>query len=63
MRLELAASDIIALSGVWMQVLHCRRLAAEISDPEISRRLQALADEIERGAREVDMGQELENEE
>jgi hypothetical protein len=36
------------------QVIQCRKLAAEIADPEISGLLRALADETERRAREVD---------
>ncbi len=63
MRLGLAPDDITALSGVWSQVLQCRRLAGQITDPDISRRLRALADEIEHGAREIELGEEPENEE
>jgi hypothetical protein len=36
------------------QVIKCRCLAIEIDDPETSRRLYELADQIERQAREVD---------
>jgi hypothetical protein len=46
------AEEIEALTGVRAEVLKIRRLAEEISDFEISRRLNALADEIEPGARE-----------
>jgi hypothetical protein len=34
--------------------MQCRKLADEISDPEISQMLRALADEIERRARKID---------
>jgi hypothetical protein len=42
---------LIQLQG---QLIKCRKLAAEISDPATSRRLYQLADDIERLAREVD---------
>ena len=46
--------NIELLIQIQHQVIQCRRLANEISDPETSRRLHELADEIERRAREVD---------
>jgi hypothetical protein len=46
------AEEIKALTGVQAEVVRIRRLAEEISDFEISRRLNAFADEIERGAQE-----------
>jgi hypothetical protein len=42
---------LIAIQG-W--VLKCRRLAAEISDPETASVLAQLADKIEQRAREAD---------
>jgi hypothetical protein len=42
------------LIGIQDQVIKCRRLAAEIGDPETARRLHELADDIEQRAREVD---------
>jgi hypothetical protein len=36
------------------QVIQCRRLASQMSDPEIARRFYELADEIEHRAREAD---------
>jgi hypothetical protein len=46
--------NIELLIQIQYQVIQCRRLAKKISDPETSRRLHELADEIERRAREVD---------
>jgi hypothetical protein len=42
------------LIGIQHEVLKCRRLATKISDPETSRRLYQIADEIEQRARKVD---------
>jgi hypothetical protein len=42
------------LIEIQAEVIACRRLAAELSDPKSARRLYELADEIERRAREVD---------
>jgi hypothetical protein len=36
------------------QVIQCRQLAEEISDPETSQMLRTLADETERQARKID---------
>ena len=47
------AEEITALIGIRAEVLQLRRLAGQIFDPEISRRLYALADDIERGAEEM----------
>jgi hypothetical protein len=46
--------NIELLIRIQEQVIKCRRLAAEISDPETARRLNELADEIDKRAREVD---------
>jgi hypothetical protein len=46
--------DIQLLANIQDQVIKCRRLAAEISDPETSRRLYELVDDVERRAREAD---------
>ena len=48
------AENIELLIAIQEQVIQGRRLAAQIFDPETSRRLYELADEIERRAREVD---------
>jgi hypothetical protein len=48
------AENIELLIGIQDQVIKARQLAAEIGDPETSRRLRKLADEIEQRAREVD---------
>jgi hypothetical protein len=42
------------LIRIQKQVIQCRRLAAEISDPETSQRLRYLADEVKRRARKID---------
>jgi hypothetical protein len=42
--------NIELLIGIQEQAIKCRRLAAEIFDSEVSRRLYALADEIEQRA-------------
>jgi hypothetical protein len=41
------AETLQTLIGIQYEFLKCRRLAAEISDPETSRRLYQMADEIE----------------
>ena len=46
--------NIELLIQIQGQIIQCRRLAAEIGDPETARRLNKLADEIEKRAREVD---------
>jgi hypothetical protein len=46
--------NIELLIGIQDQVIKCRRLAAELSDPQTARFLRELADEVERRAREVD---------
>jgi hypothetical protein len=46
--------NIELLIGIQQQVIKCRRLAAEISDPETARRLREMADQIEQRARQVD---------
>ena len=46
--------NIELLIQIQHRIIQCRCLANEISDPETSRRLQELTDEIERRAREVD---------
>jgi hypothetical protein len=51
------AENLKLLVNIQDQVIKCRRLAAEISDRETSRRLCELADEIEQRAREVDREQ------
>lgn len=48
------AETLQTLIGIQDQVIKCRRLAAEIGDPETSRRLHELADDIEQRARETD---------
>jgi hypothetical protein len=48
------AENLELLIAIQEQVIQCRRLAAQIFDPETSRRLYEFADEIERRAREVD---------
>jgi hypothetical protein len=48
------AENLELFIGIQDQVIKCRRLAAEIGHPEMSRLLHELADEIERRAREVD---------
>ena len=48
------AENLELLIGIQEQIIRCRRLAAQIFDPETSRRLYELADEIEQRAREVD---------
>jgi hypothetical protein len=47
--------DIERLTLIQRQVIKLRRLAAEIPDRELSRRLYELADEIERRSREADL--------
>jgi hypothetical protein len=42
------------LIDVQDKVIECRRLASEVVDPETSRRLYELADEVEQRAREID---------
>jgi hypothetical protein len=42
------------LIGIQEQVILCRRFAAEVADPEASRILYKLADDLEGQAREVD---------
>jgi hypothetical protein len=48
------AENLDALIGIQEQIVRCRRLAAEIFDPETAKRLRVLADELEQRAREVD---------
>jgi hypothetical protein len=48
------AENLELLIGIQEQIIRCRRLAAQIFDPETSRRLYELADEVERRARDVD---------
>jgi hypothetical protein len=42
------AENLELLIGIQEQIIRCRRLAAQIFDPETSRRLYELADEVER---------------
>jgi hypothetical protein len=44
----------ILLIGIQDQIIQCRRLAAEGSDPEAAKRLRDLADGLEQRARDVD---------
>jgi DNA-binding ferritin-like protein len=46
--------DLESLIRLQNQVKQCRRMADEISDPETSQLLRALADEVERRARKID---------
>jgi hypothetical protein len=48
------AETLKTLIGIQDQILRCRRLAAEIFDPETAERLRKLADELEQRARKVD---------
>jgi bacterioferritin-associated ferredoxin len=48
------AENLDVLIGIQEQIAQCRRLAAEIFDPETAKRLRMLADEMEQRAREVD---------
>jgi hypothetical protein len=48
------AEDLQTLIAIQDWVLKCRRLAAQMPDPEIARQLLLLADRVERRAREVD---------
>jgi hypothetical protein len=46
--------DVTVLRGIWMQVLEIRRLAQQVvPDHELSRRLNAFADEIDCCARQI----------
>jgi hypothetical protein len=54
MRTGMEADDLKAIIGVQLRVIICRNLAASTFDREVSRRLCALANEVERLAREVD---------
>jgi hypothetical protein len=45
------AETLKTLIGIQDQILKCRRLAAEIFDPETAKRLRKLADELEQRAR------------
>jgi hypothetical protein len=49
-----AITDIERLTLIQEQVIKLRRLAADISDLEVSTILSALADQIEHRAREAD---------
>jgi hypothetical protein len=48
------AENIELLAQIQGEVIRCRRLASEIGDPETSRRLYDLANQIEQRAREID---------
>jgi len=48
------AENLELLIGIQEQIIRCRRLAAQIFDPETSRRHYELADEVEWRARDVD---------
>lgn len=48
------AETLQTLIAIQNQIIQCRRFAAEVHDPEASRILYKLADDIERQAREVD---------
>jgi hypothetical protein len=48
------AEALETLIGIQDQILKCRRLAAEVFDPETAKRLRKLADEPEQRTREVD---------
>jgi hypothetical protein len=47
------AENLELLIDIQDQIIKCRSLAAKIFDPETSRRLYELADEVERRAREA----------
>ena len=48
------ADELKTLIGVQLRVIMCRNLAAATGDPEVSRRLYAFADEVERvGAKSI----------
>jgi hypothetical protein len=49
------AETLQTLIGIQEKVIKCRQLAAEIGDPETSRRLHELANDIEQRAREADL--------
>ena len=51
---------IVALTKVNGEVMQIRRRAGRLQDPELSRRLLALAIEIGRGAQEMDSMKDLE---
>jgi hypothetical protein len=46
--------NLEVLVRIQERVIQCRKLAAEIFDPETSEMLRVLADEAERRAREID---------
>jgi hypothetical protein len=46
--------DLKTLIGIQLRLIMCRNLAAATLDRELSRRLYALANEMERVAREAD---------
>jgi hypothetical protein len=48
------AESLETLIGIQEQIIQCRKFAAEVRDPEASRILYKLADDIEQQAREVD---------
>jgi rubrerythrin len=46
--------NLESLIRIQKQIIQCRKLADEISDPEISQMLRTLADEVEGRARNID---------
>jgi hypothetical protein len=48
------AEDLRTVIAIQDWILQCRRLAANMPDPEIALRLSEIAEKVEKRAREVD---------